>query len=104
MNGPPATGEQPRRVAASADGATAWLWIENVARLNAMSLSMWHELGEHVSRFAADPSVQLLVIAGRGGKAFCAGGDISEFGEFIDGGSAAEQMRAYAGVGQASLQ
>ena len=58
----------------------ARLVIDNPARMNAMSLAMWQALPDHVAEAMADPAMRVLVLQGTGGKAFCAGADISEFG------------------------
>lgn len=44
--------------------------------LNALDLGMIRALAEILARFAADPGVRLVTIAGAGGRAFCAGGDV----------------------------
>lgn len=64
---------------AIADGA-ARLTIANPARKNAMTFAMWSSLPELVARCEADPSVSAIVLTGEG-DAFCAGADISEFGD-----------------------
>lgn len=55
--------------------------FNNPARHNAISLSMWQSLAEHLERAAADPGVRVLVLRGAGGKAFAAGADISKFAD-----------------------
>jgi len=55
------------------------LEIHNPARRNAMTFSMWSELGETLSRLAKDDATRVLIVKGAGDKAFCAGNDISEF-------------------------
>ena len=55
--------------------------FNNQARRNAMTLDMWVGLGVVVEDFNADPDVRVIVVSGEGGKAFCAGADISEFAE-----------------------
>ncbi len=40
---------------------------------------MWRDTGDALARFEADPNIKCVVIAGRGGKAFASGADISEF-------------------------
>ena len=45
---------------------------------NAVTLSMWRELGETFSRFGADRDVRAVVLTGEG-KDFSVGADISEF-------------------------
>lgn len=60
-------------------GAVAEIVINNPARHNAMSLSMWERLASLLDGLAGDPSVRVLVMRGAGGKAFAAGADISRF-------------------------
>jgi enoyl-CoA hydratase len=62
--------------------------MRNPARLNAMTLSMWHELRSAIEAMSNSPEVRAVVIAGWGAKAFCAGGDISEFGDRRSGSDA----------------
>lgn len=44
--------------------------------LNALDLGMIQALAGILARFAAEPEVRLVTIAGAGGRAFCAGGDV----------------------------
>jgi enoyl-CoA hydratase len=60
-----------------ADGI-AWMTLDNPAKLNAMSLSMWKALGESLTKLGNDPTVRCCVLSGSGDKAFCAGADISQ--------------------------
>jgi enoyl-CoA hydratase/carnithine racemase len=46
---------------------------------NAMSVEMWQGLEAILDRFAADPEMRVLVLAGAGDKAFVSGADISQF-------------------------
>lgn len=55
--------------------------FDNQARRNAMTFEMWEGLGIVVEDFNADPDVRVIVVSGEGGKAFCAGADISQFAE-----------------------
>ncbi len=55
------------------------LIFDNVAKHNAVSLDMWNETARVLERFAADPDVRVVVIAGAGGKAFVSAADISRF-------------------------
>jgi enoyl-CoA hydratase len=50
-------------------------------RLNAISSEMADAIGDAVAGFAGDTGVRAIVVAGAG-KAFCAGADIAEFGQF----------------------
>lgn len=88
------------RVWTVAEGSLGWLRIDNPARLNAMSLSMWSDLTEGVETLAADPAIRVIIVAGVGGKAFCAGGDISEFGELR---ASADAMSSYDMAGKTAL-
>ena len=59
----------------------ARLVLNQPARLNAMSFDMWTALPALVARAMADDSVRAIALEGMGEKAFCAGADISQFGE-----------------------
>ncbi len=60
------------------DGAIATVVIDNVARLNALSASMWRSLSEAFDKLGKDESVRCVVLRGAG-EAFAAGADISVF-------------------------
>src|SRR4051812_36030235 len=49
--------------------------------LNLVTLEMTRRLNETVKTLADDPAVRVMVLAGAGEKAFCAGSDIKEFPE-----------------------
>jgi len=53
--------------------------FDNQARRNAMTFDMWSDLPKVLEDFGADDGVRCVVLSGRGGKAFCAGADISQF-------------------------
>lgn len=61
------------------DGNTAWITLDNAARMNAMTAAMWQTLPGLVARAVADEDVRVVILRGAGDKAFCAGADISEF-------------------------
>ena len=42
---------------------------------------MFHD---HVNNLTCDPSIRCVILTGAGNKAFCAGGDISEFSQNLD--------------------
>lgn len=90
----------PRRVTASVEGKLGWLRIDNPGRLNAMSLSMWTDLAQGLDMLAADEAVRAIVVTGGGDKAFCAGGDISEFATVRAG---ADAMKSYDAAAKAAL-
>lgn len=83
------------------EGSTGWLLVDNPAKLNAMSLAMFKQLREHVTRLEDDPAVRCVILRGADGKAFCSGGDISEFEGFRTG---PEGIAAYGRVGNAALE
>jgi len=70
----------PGRIEARREGGVLRLRVCNPARYNAMSLSMWRALAEHVARADADDGVRVVVLEGEGERAFVSGADISEFG------------------------
>lgn len=48
-------------------------------RRNALSYEMWAGIPPIIERFAQDPKVRVVILAGQGTAAFSAGADISEF-------------------------
>lgn len=87
---------------AVANGA-ATLTIDQPSKMNAMTFEMWSSLPGLVARAAADPAVRVIAVTGAGEKAFCAGADISQFG---DKRSSADAVAAYdraVAEGQAAL-
>lgn len=69
------------RIVADRDGAVARLTIDHVARRNAMTFDMWKELANNCRQIASDSGVRAVVLTGAGDQAFCAGADISQFGD-----------------------
>jgi len=53
--------------------------LDNQERRNAMTFDMWEGLPVVLEDFNSDPDVRVIVVGGAGGKAFCAGADISQF-------------------------
>lgn len=70
---------------------------------NAISIAMWQALGEALDRFAADPEVRVVVIAGAGEKAFASGADISEFAKRRADASAQEEYQRETRAARAKL-
>ena len=48
---------------------------------NALSRTMIRELGQALTAFEADPAARVIVLAGAGDKAFCAGADLKGVGD-----------------------
>jgi len=60
-------------------GAVATIWIDRQPRMNTMTVAMRNEFPGIFAGLEADETVRVVVIRGAGGKAFSAGGDVSEF-------------------------
>ena len=65
----------------SVSGNVASLVLHQPDRMNALTFDMWRSLPQQIARAEANPDVRVLTVAGAGEAAFCAGADISEFGE-----------------------
>lgn len=89
-----------RRIVTTRQAPIGWLTIDNVARYNAMSMNMWGELERGIAELAADDSVRVIIVTGQGSKAFCAGGDISEFATLR---SAENAATGYDAIGSAAM-
>lgn len=100
MSDRPIATDQDRRITLSKEGAIGWLELHNPKRMNAMSLSMWEALADCVATLTADGEVRVIVVSGHGGKAFCAGGDVSEFADLRNGQDAAAR---YDAAGKAAM-
>ena len=71
------------RVAMQRDGATLTVTLTRPRRLNALDAQMRDELVEALTVAGADPSITRVELRGEG-RAFCAGGDLDEFGSRSD--------------------
>ncbi|WP_432257414.1 enoyl-CoA hydratase/isomerase family protein [Cupriavidus sp. TMH.W2] len=60
-------------------GGIGYLTLNRPQALNALSLDMIRAITQALQAWAAAPEVVAVVVAGAGGKAFCAGGDIRYF-------------------------
>ena len=49
--------------------------------VNTNAIRLFHD---HVNNLTCDPSIRCVILTGTGNKAFCAGGDISEFSQNLD--------------------
>lgn len=75
--------------------SAGYLILNAPDRRNALSLDMWAGIPAIIERFAQEPKVRVVVIAGQGTQAFSAGADISEFDRNRAGGeSGADYERA----------
>jgi enoyl-CoA hydratase len=69
------------RVDTSITGHVGTISLNQPARRNAMRTTMWGGLRDAVAELVADSEVRVIVVRGTGEIAFCAGADISEFGQ-----------------------
>ena len=58
------------------------LTLNQPSKRNAISFEMWRDFPEAMADLENDPDVRVIVLTGAGEKAFSAGADISEFGEY----------------------
>jgi enoyl-CoA hydratase len=66
------------------DGVIATVSLSNPAKLNALSVAMWQELGRAMGTLSADEGLRCIVLRGAGEQAFAAGADIAEFAHVRD--------------------
>jgi enoyl-CoA hydratase/carnithine racemase len=74
------------------DAAIATVVLNRPDKLNALTRSMWAQLGQAFAQLDADDRVRCIVIRGAGTRAFAPGNDISEFATER---SSVEQARGY---------
>lgn len=75
------------RVRLQRDGATLTVTLARPGRLNALDARMRDELIEGLAVAGVDPGITVVEVRGEG-RAFCAGGDLDEFGTRSDPASA----------------
>ncbi|MGE3540143.1 MAG: enoyl-CoA hydratase [Candidatus Tectimicrobiota bacterium] len=71
----------PDRMVADKDGPIGWMIFDHPERRNAVTQSMWLQIGEILEDFAKDEAIRVVVLKGAGDKAFVSGADISKFAE-----------------------
>lgn len=67
-------------------GPIGILELNRAQKLNALNLEMLQELDRTLRRWAQDSAIELVVLRGRGERAFCAGGDIAAFHRAVSNG------------------
>jgi len=83
------------------DGFIATVTLNRPAKLNALTRTMWQELGTAIESLSVDTDLRCIVVRGSGDKAFSPGNDIGEFaGERSD----KDQARAYGRVMHATAR
>src|SRR5512132_3335090 len=61
------------------EGAIATVVLNRPAKLNALTRSMWGELGDTIDALSAEDGLRCVILRGAGEKAFSPGNDIAEF-------------------------
>jgi len=84
-------------VVARVEGRAGTILMNRPRALNALDQEMIDRLAEAAARFAADPAVDLVVLEGAGGRAFCAGGDVRAIRAAALAGDGATIERFFAG-------
>lgn len=72
--------------------------INQPARMNAISLAMWRSLEQILSEARGRTDITVMCLRGAGSRAFCSGGDISEYEDLAR--SVGQAGQAYVGVRQ----
>ena len=67
------------------EGPIGWVLFDRPASRNAMTWTMYEELGAICAQLEGDKSLRAAVFRGAGGEAFVAGTDIEQFKAFKDG-------------------
>ncbi len=76
-------------------GVVQIITINREDKLNALNVNLIQEIGQEVARLNSEKNVRGIIITGKGGKAFAAGADISEFAHFNE--AEAKEMSAKGG-------
>ena len=91
----------------SREGAVGQILFDNPGKLNALSFSMWRQLGAICGEISADASLRVVVLRGAGDKAFVAGTEIDDFLDFNSGQRGVDyeaEMDSYVGAVEALPQ
>ncbi|MCJ2035259.1 enoyl-CoA hydratase/isomerase family protein [Methylobacterium sp. J-068] len=67
-------------------GAVGLVTLNRPRALNALTLAMLRAMQAQLEAWAGDADVTRVILRGRGGRAFCAGGDIRQIHAFAQGG------------------
>ncbi|MEO6565359.1 MAG: enoyl-CoA hydratase/isomerase family protein [Casimicrobiaceae bacterium] len=61
------------------DGAIATVVLNRPEKLNALTITMWRDLGTAIARLSAADDLRCIILRGAGEQAFSPGNDIGEF-------------------------
>jgi enoyl-CoA hydratase/carnithine racemase len=67
------------QIAVSRDGLVATVVLNRPEKLNALTKTMWRDLGHAIDALSADDQLRCIIVRGAGEKAFSPGNDIAEF-------------------------
>jgi enoyl-CoA hydratase len=65
----------------ASDGGIATITLDHPDKLNVLTAAMLDQLADAAARIEADPEVRVAILCGAGERAFCAGADITAWGE-----------------------
>jgi len=83
------------------NGHIATVTMNRPAKLNALTMGMYEELGRVFHQLSVDDTIRVIIIKGAGERAFCSGSDI---GDFDANRSGIEQAKEYASRTNAGIQ
>ncbi len=66
-------------IAVNRAGPIATVVLNRPDKLNALTITMWKDLGDAVTRLSADDGLRCIILRGAGERAFSPGNDIGEF-------------------------
>lgn len=68
-------------VSVAVDGVVAKILIDRVAKRNAFTIDMLHQLDEILGEIEDHPTVRVVTVEGAGGRSFSSGADLASFAE-----------------------
>lgn len=91
------------QVRVSIEGPVCRIILDQPSKMNAMSFEMWSALPSAVKQAESASDVRVITVEGAGDKAFCAGADISQFGDKRTGEDATRAYDAAVAAGMNAL-
>lgn len=69
------------RVSLEIRNRAALLWLDNPRRANSLTMEMLESLEHYACRLDEETEIRAVILAGRGGRIFCSGADITAWGD-----------------------
>src|ERR1700736_2842967 len=88
------------KILAARDGGIVLVTFNQPEKRNAMSMEMWIGLGEILTEFEADDTINVVVLSGAGDKAFVSGADISQFEKHRHDAASQKEYDRLTGIGR----